>query len=87
MTCNRAGCPDASEHVHLRVSDERAIADVLLERHLRRQAHREIAEARRGARVLARVEQGWRRCPDSMWRIPADWPPLQIERREIGQGQ
>jgi hypothetical protein len=87
MTCNRAGCQDASQHLHLPASAERAIADVLLEQHLRRQAHREIAGARRGARVLARVEQGWRRCLDSRWRIPADWPPLQIERREIGQGQ
>jgi hypothetical protein len=78
MACNRAACPDTSEHLHLRTSDERAIADVLLEQHQHSQAHREIQEARRGARVLAQIEQGWRRCPDSKWRIPDDRPPLQI---------
>ena len=24
------------------------------------------------------IEQGWRLCPDGIWRIPDDWPPLVV---------
>lgn len=30
MPCNRRGCPHPGDHVHLRLRDERAIANVLL---------------------------------------------------------
>ena len=25
---------------------------------------------------LELIRRGWRRCPDNVWRMPADWPPL-----------
>lgn len=26
--------------------------------------------------LLEMIRMGWRRCPDGVWRIPADWPAL-----------
>lgn len=27
---------------------------------------------------LEMIRQGWRRCPDNIWRHPAAWPPLRL---------
>ena len=35
---------------------------------------------RHAAVVLARIAEGWRKCPDGHWRIPSDWPPLRYAR-------
>lgn len=66
MTCEFPGCPKpAAPHVHLTRDACAATANVLVEE-----------QASRAFMRVERIARGWRRCPDGVWRIPADWPAL-----------
>jgi hypothetical protein len=30
------------------------------------------------------IQHGWRRCPDGVWRKPADWPPYRPKGTRYG---